>query len=93
LYKYARYFARRHPKIVDDEKAVEMVLRLEEQNSALGNLGRRLAVTAAGVNVDESLPQCAGRATIAHLGSISEVHNNDVAPTVPAEHTRWIRAT
>ncbi|KAJ9662113.1 hypothetical protein H2201_006221 [Coniosporium apollinis] len=30
LYKYARYFARRHPKVIEDEKAVEVVLRLEE---------------------------------------------------------------
>ncbi|KUI56639.1 hypothetical protein VP1G_04025 [Cytospora mali] len=30
LYKYARYFAKRHPKVIEDEKAVEVVLRLEE---------------------------------------------------------------
>ncbi|ROW07563.1 hypothetical protein VPNG_06785 [Cytospora leucostoma] len=30
LYKYARYFAKRHPKVIEDEKAVEVVLMLEE---------------------------------------------------------------
>ncbi|EFX03805.1 glycosyl group 2 family protein [Grosmannia clavigera kw1407] len=35
LFKYARYFARRHPKVVEDEKAVEVVLRLEETTPAL----------------------------------------------------------
>jgi hypothetical protein len=30
LYKYATYFAKRHPKIVESEKAIEVVLRLQE---------------------------------------------------------------
>ncbi|KAJ6118341.1 glycosyltransferase like family 2-domain-containing protein [Penicillium samsonianum] len=30
LYKYARYFAKRHPKLNEDHKAVGMVLKLEE---------------------------------------------------------------
>ncbi|PVH98285.1 glycosyltransferase family 2 protein, partial [Periconia macrospinosa] len=45
LWKYARYFAKRHPKVVEDEKAVEVVVRLEE--SAAGNecgIGRQLTV-------------------------------------------------
>jgi hypothetical protein len=50
LWKYARYFAQRHPKIIENEKAVEVVLRLEEQspavvltshNSIAGRNGRR----------------------------------------------------
>lgn len=28
LFKYAKYFARRHPKVVEDERAVEVVLGL-----------------------------------------------------------------
>ncbi|KAK0309376.1 hypothetical protein LTR01_004483 [Friedmanniomyces endolithicus] len=55
LYKYARYFAKKHPKIVDDERAVEVVFRLEEepstQPSRLPSLGRRLTVTAIGTRV------------------------------------------
>ncbi|KAI9147567.1 hypothetical protein HJFPF1_12593 [Paramyrothecium foliicola] len=54
LCKYARYFARRHPKVVEDEKAVEIVLRLEETaRSRITNnpdapmsQGRRMTVTA-----------------------------------------------
>lgn len=29
LYKYARYFARRHPKVIEDHQAVEVILSLE----------------------------------------------------------------
>ena len=31
IYKYATYFAKRHPKIIEDEKAIEIVLRIEEK--------------------------------------------------------------
>lgn len=49
LYKYARYFAKRHPKVIEDEKAVEVVIRLEEdQASKQGGLGRRLTVRTVG---------------------------------------------
>ena len=30
IYKYARYFAKRRPKLTEDHKAVGMVLKLEE---------------------------------------------------------------
>jgi hypothetical protein len=51
--KYAKYFATRYPKIVEDEKAVEVVLRLENEERAesvdlspLGLMeGRRFTVT------------------------------------------------
>lgn len=29
LYKYARYFAKRHPKVIEDEEAIGVVLSLE----------------------------------------------------------------
>lgn len=32
LYKYARYFARRHPKVTEDEQAVQVVLSLERED-------------------------------------------------------------
>ncbi|KAK1810232.1 hypothetical protein LTR12_015415 [Friedmanniomyces endolithicus] len=56
LYKYARYFAKKHPKIVDDERAVEVVFRLEEeepstQPSRMPSLGRRMTVTAVGTRM------------------------------------------
>ncbi|CAK7219053.1 hypothetical protein SCUCBS95973_003694 [Sporothrix curviconia] len=59
LFKYARYFAKRHPKVVEDERAMGVVLRLEETTPAVTRInsiknadddrqmGRRLAVTAA----------------------------------------------
>ena len=31
IYKYATYFAKRHPKVIEDDKAVAVVLRLEEE--------------------------------------------------------------
>src|SRR5690242_12026248 len=49
LYKYARYFAQRHPKVIEDEKAVEVIVRLEEtQMAGAGGLGRRLTVRTVG---------------------------------------------
>lgn len=30
LYKYARYFAKRHPKVIEDQQAIEVVLSLEQ---------------------------------------------------------------
>ena len=32
IYKYAKYFAKRHPKVIEDEKAVAVVLKLEEDS-------------------------------------------------------------
>ncbi|KAJ4993639.1 hypothetical protein SVAN01_00693 [Stagonosporopsis vannaccii] len=52
LYKYARYFAKRHPKVIEDEKAVEVIVRLEENQMAsgadAGGLGRSLTVRTVG---------------------------------------------
>lgn len=52
LFKYARYFANRHPKVIEDDKAVEVVLRLEETTSLpseetkiLPGLGRSFSIT------------------------------------------------
>ena len=45
LWKYARYFAKRHPKVIEDENAVEVVIRLEEDAAAKRTgIGRRLTV-------------------------------------------------
>jgi hypothetical protein len=45
LWKYARYFAKRHPKVIEDEKAVEVVIRLEEGVVPGGaDIGRRMTV-------------------------------------------------
>lgn len=45
MYKYARYFAKRHLKIVEDEKAMGIVMRLEEEEPVVPNrAGRRMTV-------------------------------------------------
>ncbi|KAF2993823.1 hypothetical protein E8E13_001941 [Curvularia kusanoi] len=50
LWKYARYFAKRHPKVVEDEKAVEVIVRLEEDaESKRSGLGRSMTVKTVGV--------------------------------------------
>lgn len=30
IFKYAQYFAKRHPKVIEDEKSVEVVVRISE---------------------------------------------------------------
>lgn len=50
LWKYARYFAKRHPKVVEDEKAVEVIVRLEEDAEyKRSGLGRSMTVKTVGV--------------------------------------------
>jgi hypothetical protein len=45
LYKYARYFAKRHPKVVEDEKAIHTIIHLEEETAAAqSGMGRRMTV-------------------------------------------------
>lgn len=34
LYKYARYFAQRHPKVIEDRDAVEVLLSLEKDSNS-----------------------------------------------------------
>lgn len=31
IYTYATYFAKRHPKVIEDHEAVEIILRMEEK--------------------------------------------------------------
>lgn len=66
IYKYAKYFAKRHPKVIEDEKAVAVVLRLEEESYSKPGIitsdngrnsldsgpqgGRRFTVTAVGTD-------------------------------------------
>ncbi|KAF5862699.1 hypothetical protein ETB97_011240 [Aspergillus alliaceus] len=61
LFKYARYFAQRRPKLIEDHKAVGMVLRLEEMTEnqrGRGGLGRRMTVRTVGVqNKDSSIAE------------------------------------
>jgi hypothetical protein len=51
LYKYARYFAKRHPKVIEDEKAIEVIIRLEEDSaSTKQGLGRGMTIRAVTSN-------------------------------------------
>ncbi|KAJ9139522.1 Nucleotide-diphospho-sugar transferase [Coniochaeta hoffmannii] len=58
IYKYARYFARRYPKIVEDEKAVEVVLMMDEPDRvdsvthSFATQGRRFTVTTVPARAD-----------------------------------------
>ena len=73
IYKYAKYFAKRHPKIIEDEKAVAVVLRLEEESHSgaakdasidgrarvdnTPHPARRFTITAVGTNLSSVIPQ------------------------------------
>jgi hypothetical protein len=55
IYKYARYFAQRYPKVAEDDKAVEVVVRMQEETENAGSAnkysvdssnGRRFTVIA-----------------------------------------------
>ncbi|KAL8956544.1 MAG: hypothetical protein Q9193_005961 [Seirophora villosa] len=39
IYTYATYFAKRHPKVIEDDKAVEIILRMEEKDIYLSERG------------------------------------------------------
>lgn len=52
LFKYAHYFAKRHIKVTEDAKAIEVILHLEDGRNAtegsIGTSGRRLTVHTLG---------------------------------------------
>ena len=67
----------RHPKVIEDEKAVEVILRLEEQKmaaSAQPEQGRRMTVTAVGSRLSQD---ATGRLSIAtvrpSIGSVAGI--------------------
>jgi hypothetical protein len=73
IFKYATYFATRHPKIIEDDKAVNVVLQLEEEDveddPVLPIGGRRMSVTAIGSQVDVPSSAIGGRRmTITAMG-------------------------
>ncbi|PNS19415.1 hypothetical protein CAC42_2592 [Sphaceloma murrayae] len=71
LFKYATYFAKRHPKVIEDERAVGVVLQLEEardddsfvdeEGPTHMRAGRRMTVTAIGAQTQ--IPALEDRAT------------------------------
>ena len=67
LYKYARYFATRHLKITEDEKAVEIVMRLEEHGEFEGSAaGRRMTVCTVQTRSTLELPELERPDLLAH---------------------------
>lgn len=37
IWTYATYFAKRHPKVIEDDKAVEIVLQMEEKQALVSD--------------------------------------------------------
>ncbi|PYH97912.1 hypothetical protein BO71DRAFT_372259 [Aspergillus ellipticus CBS 707.79] len=75
LFKYARYFATRHPKVIEDDKAVEVVLRLEEttENGAKAKdkgpgLGRSFSVTKVRARRPSQAPKPSSPAGVSVAG-------------------------
>ncbi|KAI4107061.1 MAG: hypothetical protein LQ339_002757 [Xanthoria mediterranea] len=80
IYKYAKYFAKRHPKVIEDEKAVAVVVRLEEEaytvnekamilagrpsGDGASQIGRRFTVTAIGTNLSSVNQQTHEQSTL-----------------------------
>lgn len=90
IYKYAKYFAKRHAKVVEDENAVAIVLKLEENESKstagpdgdddekAENRTRHYSITAVGTTLDSALRT---RQTDVAVDSLKEgVHVVDFAP-------------
>jgi len=92
LYKYAAYFATRHPKIVEDERAVDVVLRMEESNTAksaaAGGDGRRMTVTAIGSQlhgtvIDDTSPDGIDRERIMTITTFEPTLGLETHPLSP----------
>lgn len=97
LYKYARYFAKRHPKVIEDERAVEVVLKLEEQKAAKGaqpDQGRRMTVTAVGSRLSHEAGRLStttvqnSAAVLTHMASTSARTGRQQNPPVPTTPER-----
>lgn len=100
IYKYAKYFAKRHPKVIEDEKAVAVVLRLEEESysdtkttadiagqDSTGGLARRVTVTAVGTNLSsiaQDIQQDLGAAEI-NIVDFAAQHASDPEDGRPRE--------
>jgi hypothetical protein len=97
LYKYARYFAHRHPKIVEDEKAVDVVLRMEEQQDTLADQGRRMTITAVGAQTQGSVVEqtpsgpTERKMTVTTLGPKLDIHPMSPVMEQPEQFAPAIR--
>ncbi|KAL8912095.1 MAG: hypothetical protein Q9172_007561 [Xanthocarpia lactea] len=66
IYKYAKYFAKRHPKVIEDEKAVAVVLRLEEEAYSASE---RNMILASRPSLDSASSQMGRRFTVTAVGT------------------------
>lgn len=74
----------RHPKIVEDERAVEVVLRLQEDTTVVtgeNSTGRRLTVTAVGSHLSTEFHNPS-------ISSTSIAGGPDISRPVPAQVRR-----
>ncbi|KAI1341821.1 glycosyl transferase [Xylariaceae sp. FL0016] len=89
LFKYAQYFAKRHPKVIEDEKAVEVVMRLEEEVPAQKPVAHAAQKPFENLE-DEVRPSQdqGGRrmfvTALAQRPSVRGNHNRSVLPTIQA---------
>ncbi|GCB23393.1 hypothetical protein AAWM_06278 [Aspergillus awamori] len=90
LYKYARYFAKRRPKLTEDHKAVGLVLKLEEsaQNRGPGStgLGRNLTVRSVGVRRSNRMSSGPGLTALRNRWSLQSHAEEPEGTDVIIEH-------
>ncbi|OJJ67142.1 hypothetical protein ASPBRDRAFT_136569 [Aspergillus brasiliensis CBS 101740] len=90
LYKYARYFAKRRPKLTEDHKAVGLVLKLEEsaQNRGPGStgLGRNLTVRSVSVRRSNRMSSGPGWSALRNRWSLQSHAEEPEATDVIIEH-------
>lgn len=87
IFKYARYFAKRHLKVVEDEKAVEVILRLEEEEDEVAATekrladarlsGRRMTVTAVSARTSINTGKARGQ----NIYTVGTSRNMSIVPT------------
>ncbi|KAI1857212.1 hypothetical protein JX265_005729 [Neoarthrinium moseri] len=56
LFKYAKYFAKRHPKIIEDARAVEVAMKVEEQDDYLEKKQRDASPSGSSSNESSYTP-------------------------------------
>ncbi|KAI4136620.1 MAG: hypothetical protein L6R39_007701, partial [Caloplaca ligustica] len=80
IYKYAKYFAKRHPKVIEDDKAVAVILRLEEESYSASE---KSAIAAGRMSVD-SISVRPRRFTVTAVGTnLSSVPHDPVQEPAP----------
>jgi hypothetical protein len=80
LYKYARYFAQRHPKVIEDRDAVEVILSLEKES-----ISRRTSVEDDVIPLDGALGRGVGRKL-----TLTKVQTGKRKMTEESEKGGWV---